>query len=86
MRKEHFSFSIDDDDVHSRLDGLKEKSFSRFRISFVMLQHPFSELVGGLCYGREKDGQRIIGSPSPGRLSEPCNRRPFRTVLGALYF
>ena len=27
---------------------------------------------------------RIIGSPTPGRVCEPCNRRPFRAVRGAL--
>lgn len=30
------------------------------------------------------DRRRIIGTPTPGRVSEPCNRRPFRAVRGAL--
>lgn len=30
------------------------------------------------------DRRRIIGTPIPGRVSEPCNRRPFRAVRGAL--
>ena len=28
--------------------------------------------------------RRIIGTTTPGRVSEPCNRRPFRAVRGAL--
>lgn len=27
---------------------------------------------------------RIIGTPTSGRVNEPCNRRPFRAVRGAL--
>lgn len=30
------------------------------------------------------DRRRIIGTPTPGRVSEPCNRRPFRAVRGHL--
>lgn len=30
------------------------------------------------------DRRRKIGTPTPGRVSEPCNRRPFRAVRGAL--
>lgn len=33
---------------------------------------------------RAPDRRRIIGTPTPGRVSEPCNRRPFRAVRGAL--
>ena len=28
--------------------------------------------------------RRIIGTLTPGRVCEPCNRRPFRAVRGAL--
>ncbi|KAJ0046047.1 hypothetical protein Pint_03588 [Pistacia integerrima] len=30
------------------------------------------------------DRQRIIGTPTTGKVSEPCNRQPFCTVQGAL--
>ena len=33
---------------------------------------------------RRPPTNQIIGTPTPGRVSEPCNRRPFRAVRGAL--
>lgn len=44
-------------------------------------------LKGGwrVLYSRgAPDRRRIIGTLTPGRVSEPCNRRPFRAVRGAL--
>lgn len=62
----------------------KKNSLDSEKMSFVIKQHLLSELGGGLWYGGAKDRRRIIGSPTPGRVSEPCNRRPFRAVRGAL--
>jgi hypothetical protein len=40
---------------------------------------------GFVLYSRgAPDRRRIIGTLTPGRVSEPCNRRPFRAVRGAL--
>ncbi|PHT31342.1 hypothetical protein CQW23_27679 [Capsicum baccatum] len=37
-----------------------------------------------LLSGSRQMTQRIIGTHIPGRVSESCNRRPFRAVRGAL--
>lgn len=36
------------------------------------------------AYPPDRPRRRIIGTTTPGRVSEPCNRRPFRAVRGAL--
>lgn len=54
-----------------------------FDYKFFSLQRSFPTSCCHCPYGLP-DRRRIIGTPTPGRVSEPCNRRPFRAVRGAL--
>ena len=84
MMKENLDLSADDDNVHSWLDALNEKELSRLRKNFLRNVAASFKWVGGRLCIVGPDRRRIIGTPTPGRVSEPCNRRPFRAVRGAL--
>lgn len=61
-----------------------------FKLDFLLRERvEYTIRIGTWVHDIERPGmrpyrRRIIGTPTPGRVSEPCNRRPFRAVRGAL--
>lgn len=62
-------------------DETKGRMSIRSEIRAIIQEYSQNDSENSLSF---PDRRRIIGTPTPGRVSEPCNRRPFCAVRGAL--
>lgn len=62
-------------------DETKGRMSIRSEIRAIIQEYSQNDSENSLSFPPHR---RIIGTPTPGRVSEPCNRRPFRAVRWAL--